>query len=84
PWQLIQEKKPDLDKRLLMIPPVDLDAMLVKYANSLAQGGNNVLTDPYPATLAPLPLPYETKGRFSFFKRTVPLFSPCFQQEEKV
>ncbi|MCX5698818.1 MAG: hypothetical protein NTX01_03890, partial [Candidatus Omnitrophica bacterium] len=46
PWQLIQEKKPDLDKRLLMIPPVDLDAMLVKYANSLAQGGNNVLTDP--------------------------------------
>ncbi len=46
PWQLIQEKKPDLDKRLLMIPPVDLDAMLVKYTDSLAQGGNNVLTDP--------------------------------------
>ena len=46
PWQLIQEKKPDLDKRLLMIPPVDLDALLVKYTDSLAQGGNNVLTDP--------------------------------------
>ena len=46
PWQLIQEKKPDLDKQLLMIPPVDLDRMLNIYTDSLAQGGNNVLTDP--------------------------------------
>ena len=28
PWQLAQEKKPDLDKRFLMIPPVDLDKLL--------------------------------------------------------
>ena len=46
PWQLAQEKKPDLDKRLLMIPPVDLDRMLNIYTNSLTQGGNNVLTNP--------------------------------------
>ena len=46
PWQLAQEKKPDLDKRLLMIPPVDLDALLTEYLNTLAQGGNNVLTNP--------------------------------------
>ncbi|MCX5699439.1 MAG: hypothetical protein NTX01_07055, partial [Candidatus Omnitrophica bacterium] len=59
PWQLIQEKKPDLDKRLLMIPPVDLDAMLVKYANSLAQGGNNVLTDPFKGR-------FRNWGRFYF------------------
>jgi transposase len=47
PWQLAQEKKPDLDKRLLMIPAVDLDALLTEYLNTLAQGGKNVLTDPY-------------------------------------
>ena len=46
PWQLAQEKKPDLDKRLLMIPPVDLDALLAEYLNALDQGGKNVLTDP--------------------------------------
>jgi transposase len=46
PWQLAQEKKPDLDKRLLMIPPVDLDRMLNIYTDSLTQGGNNVLTNP--------------------------------------
>jgi len=45
PWQLAQEKKPDLDKRLLMIPPVDLDRMLNIYTNSLTQRGNNVLTN---------------------------------------
>ena len=47
PWQLAQEKKPNLDKRLLMIPPVDLDALLAEYLNALDQGGKNVLTDPY-------------------------------------
>ena len=47
PWQLAKEKKPDLDKRLLMIPPVDLDAMLNTYVDYSALGGNNVLTDPY-------------------------------------
>jgi hypothetical protein len=47
PWQLAQEKKPDLDKRLLMVPPVDLDALLVEYLNTLDQGGKNVLTDPF-------------------------------------
>ena len=47
PWQLTKEKKPDIDKRLLMIPPVDLDRMLNIYTDSLAQGGNNVLTDPF-------------------------------------
>ena len=28
PWQLAKDKVPDLDQRVLMIPPVDLDAML--------------------------------------------------------
>ena len=28
PWQLAREKKPDLDKRFLMVPPVDLDKLL--------------------------------------------------------
>ena len=47
PWQLAQEKKPDLDKRLLMAPAVDLDTLLNAYTSFLAQGGKNVLTDPY-------------------------------------
>ena len=46
PWQLAQEKNPNLDKRLLMIPPVDLDVMSNIYINNLTQGGNNVLTNP--------------------------------------
>jgi hypothetical protein len=46
PWQLAQEKKPDLDKRLLMTPVVDLDALLNTYTSSLVQGGKNLLTDP--------------------------------------
>ncbi len=39
PWQLTKEKKPDLDKRLLMILPVDLDKMLNIYTDSLVQEG---------------------------------------------
>ena len=46
PWQLAQEKKPDLDKRLLMTAAVDLDALLNAYTTFLAQGGKDVLTDP--------------------------------------
>jgi len=46
PWQLAQEKKPDLDKRLLMTPAVDLDLLLKNYLNFLAQGGKDVLTNP--------------------------------------
>jgi len=48
PWQLAQEKRPDLDKRLFMIPPIDLDRLLDMSTSSfLAQGGNNVLTYPF-------------------------------------
>lgn len=47
PWQLAQEKNPDLDKRLLMTVAVDLDALLNSYTSSFTQGGNNLLTDPY-------------------------------------
>src|SRR3989338_7558102 len=46
PWQLAQEKKPDLDKRLLMTAAVDLDALLNAYTSFLAQGGNDLLTNP--------------------------------------
>jgi hypothetical protein len=45
PLQLVQEKKPDLDQRLLMIPPVDLDKLL-SWKISLIQGGKNLLTVP--------------------------------------
>jgi len=47
PWQLAQEKKPDLDKRLLMTPAVDLDLLLKDYLASLAIGGKNLLTNPF-------------------------------------
>ena len=45
PLQLVQEKKPDLDQRLLMIPPVDLDKLL-NWKISLIQGGKDLLTVP--------------------------------------
>jgi len=47
PWQLAQEKKPDLDKRLLMTTAVDLDELLETYTSFLALGGKNVLTNPF-------------------------------------
>jgi transposase len=47
PWQLAQEKNPDLDKRLLMTAAVDLDLLLNAYINSLAQWGNTLLTNPF-------------------------------------
>jgi len=46
PWQLAKEKKPDLDKRLLMTAAVDLDELLKTYTSFLALGGKNVLTNP--------------------------------------
>ena len=47
PWQLAQEKEPDLDKSLLMIPPVDLDKLLSWKTSFLTKGGNDHLTVPY-------------------------------------
>lgn len=46
PWQLAHEKREDLDKRLLMIPPVDLDVLLNWKTNFFSKGGNNHLTVP--------------------------------------
>jgi len=47
PWKLAVEKKHDIDKRLFMIPPVDLDLLLNMQTSFLPQGGNNLLTDPW-------------------------------------
>jgi hypothetical protein len=47
PWQLAQEKKPDLDKRLLMTTAVDLDVLFNTYTSFWGQGGKNLLTDPF-------------------------------------
>ena len=47
PWQLAQEKKPDLDKRLLMIPPVDLDKLLAWKISYSLKGGKDHLTVPF-------------------------------------
>ena len=46
PWQLAHEKNPQLDKRLLMIPPVDLDKLLSWKFDFFSKGGNNHLTVP--------------------------------------
>jgi len=46
PWQLAQEKRPDLDQRLFMVPPVDLDRLLDKQTSFLTQGGKDLLTNP--------------------------------------
>ncbi len=45
-WQLIQDKNPNFDKQLLMIPPVDLDQLLRWKHLLLNKGGNDLLTVP--------------------------------------
>ena len=47
PWQLAQEKKPDLDQHLLMIPPIDLDRLFRWKTEFLQKGGNDLLTVPW-------------------------------------
>jgi len=41
PWQLAHEKNPKLDKRLLMIPAVDLDRLLLWYHSVNRKRGND-------------------------------------------
>jgi hypothetical protein len=47
PWQLAQEKRPDLDKHLLMIPPVDLDRLFRWKTSPIREGGKDQLTVPW-------------------------------------
>jgi hypothetical protein len=46
PWQLAQEKRPDITKEALMLPPVDLDALLNKKLAKLTRGGYHVYSAP--------------------------------------
>ncbi len=47
PWQLAQEKRPDITKEALALPPVDLDALLHKKLDNLTTGGYYVSSGPY-------------------------------------
>jgi transposase len=46
PWQLAKEKRPDIPKEALMLPPVDLDALLDKKLANLTQRGYDVCSAP--------------------------------------
>jgi hypothetical protein len=46
PWQLAQEKLPNISKDVLLLPPVDLDALLDKKLEKLTQGGYDVSSTP--------------------------------------
>jgi len=46
PWQLAKDKRPDLTKEALMLPPVDLDALLNKKLANLSTGGYYVYSGP--------------------------------------
>jgi len=46
PWQLAQEKRPDMPKEALMLPAVDLDALLSEKLAYLSQGGYDVSSGP--------------------------------------
>jgi hypothetical protein len=46
PWQLALEKQPDLPKEALLLPPVDLDALIDKKLANLTQGGYDVYSAP--------------------------------------
>ena len=47
PWQLAQEKRPDIPKEALMLSPVDLDALLDKRLADQAIGGYDVYSAPF-------------------------------------
>ena len=47
PWQLAQEKRPDMPKEALMLPAVDLDALLSEKLAYLSQGGYDVSSGPF-------------------------------------
>ena len=47
PWQLAKEKRPDIPKEALTLPPVDLDALLNKKLVNQAVGGYDVFSTPY-------------------------------------
>jgi hypothetical protein len=47
PWQLAKEKRPDLSKEALMLPPVDLDALLDKKLATQTVGGYDVSSGPF-------------------------------------
>ena len=47
PWQLAKEKRPEITKEALMLPPVDLDALLNKTLADPAIGGYDVYSAPY-------------------------------------
>ena len=46
PWALAQEKNPNLDKYLMMIPPVDLDQLFGWFTALSTKRGNDLLTVP--------------------------------------
>ena len=46
PWQLAQEKRPDIPREALMLPPVDLDELLDKKIDNPAIGGYYVSSTP--------------------------------------
>ena len=46
PWQLAKEKRPDLPKEALMLPPVDLDELLDKKIDNPTTGGYHVSSSP--------------------------------------
>jgi len=47
PWQLAKEKRPDIPKEALMLPPIDLDTLLDKKLANLTIGGYYVYSVPY-------------------------------------
>jgi transposase len=47
PWQLAQEKRPDITKEAFMLPPVDIDALFNKKLDCSALGGYDVYSVPY-------------------------------------
>lgn len=52
PLQLALDKKPDLNQRLLLVPPIDIDKLLKMKNVLIHQGGKDLLTVPYVNNLA--------------------------------
>lgn len=60
PWQLAQEKRPDLPIDALMLPPVDLDALLHEKLDLPTHGGYDVYSAPFDSSITARDAPIET------------------------
>lgn len=88
PWQLANEKRPDMPKEALMLPPVDLDALLDKTLANTAVRGYDVYSAPCYAVLVLSPPQRASRAQLARTRPNMPVmvgrlpsFERCLPRE---